>query len=152
MRSFLLTGIGDYLGIHCKHAYAHSTAEGIKALPGVLKGSDMALFSVFRALDLSITIRPKLNILYQDLYEETSDYNETEANDAYLGSKLHTIVFTEAGGYDGADWKYIVSRFPGAWEKVNWLTNPPFRYDEDQNVGFVHLTVCHQGLSIVRSG
>ncbi len=49
---------GGMLGIHCTHAYAHSTQSGGKALPAVLKGSDMAVYAVFRAHGLEVYVRP----------------------------------------------------------------------------------------------
>ncbi|KAK3353720.1 hypothetical protein B0T25DRAFT_608162 [Lasiosphaeria hispida] len=33
------------LGVHCTHAYAHSTRSGGRALPTVLKGADMAMYA-----------------------------------------------------------------------------------------------------------
>ncbi|KAB5566908.1 hypothetical protein GE09DRAFT_1284615 [Coniochaeta sp. 2T2.1] len=45
---------GGILGIYCTHAYAHSTQSGGKALPAVLKGTDMAVYAVFRAHGLKV--------------------------------------------------------------------------------------------------
>ncbi|KAF2795417.1 hypothetical protein K505DRAFT_382401 [Melanomma pulvis-pyrius CBS 109.77] len=121
---------GGYLGICCQHAYAHSTPEGVKSLPAILKGSDMAVYSIFLALGLDISVRPILS-LEDNWFFDFYDINDQN----YVGDKLRQIKLTEAGNYEDEDSNEILREFGGKWLKVNWLTHPT-----SKNVGFVHMT------------
>ncbi|KAF2192854.1 hypothetical protein K469DRAFT_692973 [Zopfia rhizophila CBS 207.26] len=101
---------GGYLGIYCQHAYAHSTPEGSSAIPSVLKGSDMVIYSIFLALGLQVSVHPildhKCDYEYRYL-KECHDRCETEDEETrsffthnYVGKKLEEVVVTEAGGYE----------------------------------------------------
>lgn len=54
----LRTEIGGVLGFFCSHAYAHTYGEDRVRLSRSLKGVDMALYVVFRALGLKIDVLP----------------------------------------------------------------------------------------------
>lgn len=58
----LIPRTGGLLGKYCSHAYAHATEEGIKALPAVLKGSDMVTYETFKSLGIRVHIRPELEM------------------------------------------------------------------------------------------
>ncbi|KAF2635634.1 hypothetical protein P280DRAFT_436898 [Massarina eburnea CBS 473.64] len=116
---------GGYLGVGCQHAYAHSTPKGISSLPGVLKGSDMAVYSVFKALGLDVTIRPVLQL------DESGDgcslvisVNEDHLDEDFIGHSLSELVITERGGNGDCPGQLILNEFGGSWMSVNWLTYP----------------------------
>lgn len=67
---------GGFLGIYLQHPYAHSTDEGIDALPGALKGTDMAIYTVFLALGLDISIRPVLKLDEAKIHDDDQDTGE----------------------------------------------------------------------------
>ncbi|KAF2275872.1 uncharacterized protein EI97DRAFT_474463 [Westerdykella ornata] len=146
-RSFMTEG--GYLGIFCQHAYAHSTVEGVKSLPAVLKGADMAVYTIFKALDLPTSIRPFLYI--DDWYHPTFDWRSQRLSDTsttYVGGKMRPLVITERGGEgDGPD--DILPSFEGDWLKVNWLIKP---VKDTACVNLIHLTYGNQaGIDCVYS-
>ncbi|OAG10945.1 uncharacterized protein CC84DRAFT_1084719 [Paraphaeosphaeria sporulosa] len=132
---------GGYLGIHCQHAYAHSTKEGAQQLPGVLKGSDMAVYSVFQSLRLEIEVKSVLdsqNGLFRDQYRYYDDSDETtRKKDLSYIRRLGEVVVTETGGYE-EPLQEIIDEFGDAVD-VLWLTQP-----RHANVGMVHLTYGNQ--------
>jgi hypothetical protein len=86
------------LGIFCQHTNAH--AHSALALPGNLKGADMAVYNVFRTLGLDIQVRAILDTesdafedYYQDCAEDT-DYDEmTEYEDSVSPAfSAHAVV------------------------------------------------------------
>lgn len=122
----------------CQHAYAHSTPEGIKSLPSVLKGSDMAVYTVLLALDMEVSIRPILN---EEYYNENYFYEEKLPDEdtrdlVFVGDSMTSLRVTEAGGYDGDTRHEIIDEFGGKWMDIVWLTRPAW-----ENINFVHLTV-----------
>lgn len=64
---------GGLLGIWCSHAYAHSHSPSFHNLPSSLKGVDMAMYEIFRALGLQVTIRPILDECTRDYFEDSDD-------------------------------------------------------------------------------
>ena len=64
----LIQRVGGLLGKYCNHAYAHATKEGIKALPAVLKGSDMVTHDTFESLGMWVDIRPELEVKSDKYY------------------------------------------------------------------------------------
>lgn len=70
---------GGFLGIYCQHAYAHSTDEGIVALPEALKGTDMAIYTVFLALGLDISIRGVLKVDKEMMYDDHQNTGEEDS-------------------------------------------------------------------------
>ena len=77
-----LTVVGGHLEIHCQHSYAHTTPEGSSSLPAILKGSDIAIYSIFFALSLPVAspsaCGPFLGANFVDLHRRGySDYSHT---------------------------------------------------------------------------
>lgn len=58
---------GEILGFHCAHQYAHTDGIANQRLPHALKGIDVALFTIFRALGLTVHVRP---VLEEEFSEE----------------------------------------------------------------------------------
>jgi hypothetical protein len=52
--------VGGVLGFCCAHQYAHTNSSSTIRIPHVLKGMDMALYAVFRALGLRLDVLPVL--------------------------------------------------------------------------------------------
>ena len=52
--------LGGVLGFCCTHQYAHTNSSSAIRIPRVLKGMDMALYAVFRALGLRLDVLPVL--------------------------------------------------------------------------------------------
>lgn len=75
------------MGIYCQHAYAHATKEGAKSLSDsensavTLKGCDKAAFSVFRKLNLPITVKSILDP-QEVKRDESSEEEESDGSDA----------------------------------------------------------------------
>lgn len=94
--SFMMKG--GLLGIWCSHAYAHSHSSSIHNLPGSLKGVDMAMYEIFRALGLQVTIRPILDGCTED-YSGDSDYSDDSEDDrmpeAIIGEGLHELEIAD---------------------------------------------------------
>ena len=65
--------LGGLLGIWCSHAYAHSHSQSIHNLPSSLKGVDMAMYEIFRALGLQVTVRPILDERTRDYFDDSED-------------------------------------------------------------------------------
>jgi hypothetical protein len=127
---------GGALGIYCTHAYAHNMRSGGRALPAVLKGADMAMYAVFRALGLKVGVRPVMT--RKGWYWNPNDERDPEHN-TRAGTHLGELIVTEAcaddyNGLDGicSDWEHDKLH-------VNWLTDPaPEELDE---ATLVHPTV-----------
>lgn len=47
---------GGYLGVHCSHAYPHTSKSS--RLPSILKGADMVAWETFRSLGCGVRLRP----------------------------------------------------------------------------------------------
>ncbi|KAJ4356849.1 uncharacterized protein N0V89_004886 [Didymosphaeria variabile] len=138
------------LGIFCQHAYAHSTEEGAKALPGILKGADMAVYSVFQALGLDISVRPIYDLKHNHMFDdydpdkpdswsddgevETEDEDEDNVEKSFVGNSCGEIIFTPVG-YDALR-QEILDEADAHWLKIKWLTKPASR-----DISFVHVTV-----------
>ncbi|KAJ5344800.1 hypothetical protein N7452_002804 [Penicillium brevicompactum] len=64
--------MGGILGIHCSHAYPH-TSEGFSdLLPNALKGADLEIYSIFKQLGMRVVIRPVVDSKNENLQR---DYN-----------------------------------------------------------------------------
>jgi hypothetical protein len=101
-------------------------------MPFALKGIDMALFSVFRALGLNVFVRPilaqdSLEDYYDSRYEEyrrelgenvqpLEVYEFIERSSSLIGDKFHPVIFSNdepwqlPGGFSELE---NVSEFPG---------------------------------------
>ncbi|KAI1491165.1 hypothetical protein F5X96DRAFT_490204 [Biscogniauxia mediterranea] len=125
---------GGYIGIYCTHAYPHNSKLGQESLPGILKGADMAVYTVFRALGLKVKVKTVLDD------EEANHIMEAWGGKPFSGNRIgswDSINITETGGCEDDDWKAIIRSFPHYKLKVNWLTD---RRAEFRKMGFVHMT------------
>jgi hypothetical protein len=127
---------GGILGIYCTHAYAHSTQSGGKALPAVLKGTDMAVYAVFRAHGLKVCVRP---VVGRTSWYADEDYDSDPEFNTRAGINLGELTVTEVGGDEDTNWDDIWSEWPHDRLDVNWLTHPGPQELEDASL--VHLTV-----------
>lgn len=71
LRSPKLMPNGGDVGVVCRHHYAHHNKSAIKALPETLKGIDMAVFQVCKALGFKVSLQPLLNHDLEDLFSES---------------------------------------------------------------------------------
>ena len=135
--SILMLLTGGYLGVFCSHAYAHNTVEGGESLPAVLKGTDMAVYSVFQALGLDAKVCNVLDKVNDSDEEDGGGEKSIYRNYNRVG-KLGQLKTTYVGRHDDYDWYDILEAFSRDETTVDWLTDPPTKY---LNPGFVHLTV-----------
>ncbi|KAF2418794.1 hypothetical protein EJ08DRAFT_599213 [Tothia fuscella] len=75
---------GRQLGIGCEHFYAHAQGPMVHQLPESLKGSDMAVYEIFRALGLATVVRPILDMQIDDddEYYQRDDYSDNKDDDS----------------------------------------------------------------------
>ncbi|OJI80789.1 hypothetical protein ASPTUDRAFT_128079 [Aspergillus tubingensis CBS 134.48] len=59
---------GGVFGVHCSHAYPHSSDIAGLQLPRSLKGADLVVYAVFEALGMDVSILPVLE--YDEDYED----------------------------------------------------------------------------------
>lgn len=121
--------LGGLLGFYCRHAYPHSTKTPREAplFPSVLKGVDLFLYSVLRALDLKVDIRPVMQDVTDDYYdyddEPKDPYDEQmKTTKSYVRSSMDGIVVTRDGCYSMAI-EEILSGFANP-VRVKWLNEP----------------------------
>lgn len=168
---------GGHLGIFCTHAYAHTSKEAYEALPGVLKGADMAVYSVFQAHGLQIEVKTVLDDT--EMLKRIAEYEEYKrsegmgcgSNDG--GSVEHTpfnrigdvgdFTLAAVGGQDEDCTEDIRSWMEGSWRPkgpkglegnaggvgITWLTPPPSKLGR---MGFIHLTVSELNIPFIVDG
>lgn len=117
----------------------------------------MAVYSVFKALGVDISVRPiydlKNDYIFEDydpdnphsydnysMNEEESDRkvekeDEDNVEKSFVGNSCGQVQLTEVGGYD-ASREEILAEANARWLKVKWLNKPASR-----DISFVHLTV-----------
>ena len=78
------------MDFNCAHAYTHTSNRYAVRLPFALKGVDIVVYTIFRALGLHVNIYPVLERI-----EDDGDEGEL------VGTNLHGVVITEEGGSDG---------------------------------------------------
>jgi len=100
----------------------------------------MAVYSIFKALGLTVRVRPVLQIEK----EPSPDYPyEIEMDDdgdeySYVGTDLHDVWHTAVGASECETRDDILREFPAKWLHVTWLTY----HEPHSNTGLVHMTVC----------
>ena len=105
------------MGFYCTHKYAHTSSSVKHRLPFALKGVDVAVYAIFRALGLSIKIRPILHT-----YD--TDVSDTEYD--LVGKDLHKLNLSREGFYDDDDiWQDVIKK---AWphnkvSNIVWMNN-----------------------------
>ena len=109
---------GGTMGIGLGHAYAHTVGKHIHNLPAALKGVDMAIYEVIKALKLEVRIRPILpggteHVLGNDYWKD-----EDEPESDLVGTQLHKLSV----GEEADDFLEQLER---CWsfeqESINWL-------------------------------
>lgn len=128
---------GGYIGIYCTHAYPHTTKVGQDSLPGILKGADMAVYTIFRALGLKILVKTVLDD--DEANASIAQWHPSQASPCHsrIGD-WGTINLTSRGGDDMDSWNEILHGFAHRKVQINWLTG---RQEKYRSEGFVHLTV-----------
>ncbi|KAK3933915.1 hypothetical protein QBC46DRAFT_325883 [Diplogelasinospora grovesii] len=137
---------GGLLGIYCSHAYAYPTSVRVRILddddenavtesfrrhlPTTLKGTDMALFAVFKQLGLKVTVKPIISDI-DEIYEPENDLDREPC----MGEIPGMIVITSLGGNDGDDARDILKEFGDRVSGVNWITGPRWK-----DLAMFHLT------------
>ncbi|KAL8852145.1 MAG: hypothetical protein Q9221_002968 [Calogaya cf. arnoldii] len=97
---------GGTLGFHCVHAYAHTNDRVAETLPYALKGVDAVVFSIFKRLNLSVSMRAVMemeDIIGEDEYarHEEEEEEDDDMKDAKLvATGLHGIQILDEGGED----------------------------------------------------
>ncbi|KAG9204997.1 hypothetical protein G6514_009455 [Epicoccum nigrum] len=112
---------GGLLGNYCSHAYAHATKEGIRALPAVLKGSDMVTYETFESLGMRVDIRPELEI------DSSKWYYDSEDEDRLFGSHRISVTLTPTTGTsmgENCGFEEIFAGFRHKKLRVKWLNSP----------------------------
>ncbi|KAF2472367.1 uncharacterized protein BDR25DRAFT_283777 [Lindgomyces ingoldianus] len=126
---------GGHLGWKCSHAYAHGTNAGAAALPTVLKGSDMAIYEVFRSLDLPVCIRPVL----QDIsnFYSAGDLGEVEDLQGldHVGHDFGDPYTMDRYSNETTMRDYY-DQYPHSLHKVTWLQN---RAEAEGNVEIAYV-------------
>lgn len=149
--------LGGYLGIYCQHAYAHTHEDGARTLPQTLKGSDMAVYDVFKAVGLEIQVRAILDARdsldeYIEDYEERTMYDsEDEVRSDYEPPRLqtHAVVgnlggygTTETGGWEEQGIDEIIEEWSESFMNIVWVNEP-----HHSGPDMVHLTVSSAQLA-----
>lgn len=80
---------GGVLGFYCTHKYAHTDGTANERLPHALKGIDVVMFTIFRALGLAVHVRPILDV---EFHENGSDNDSSEDED-----RIPADTITRAG-------------------------------------------------------
>lgn len=128
---------GGHLAKYCSHAYAHTTKEGISALPAILKGSDMVTHEIFRSLGIQVDIRPALDLFRERAHgwlEDDSDYFTHDC----IGKKLSESVGSSLGGYEECSTDELISGFPHDKLMIKWLNEP---VTDTRNVQYNYMVV-----------
>lgn len=102
------------MGFNCAHAYAHTNDRYTVRLPFALKGVDVVVYTVFRALGLHVNIQPVLERIEDDgdSWRDSDQKGEGEL----VGTGLHGMLITEEGGSDDYGdekevWRHTLSLF-----------------------------------------
>ncbi|KAJ4377977.1 hypothetical protein N0V83_000807 [Neocucurbitaria cava] len=124
--------------------------DGARTLPQTLKGSDMAVYDVFKAVGLELQVRAVLdtrNSLNEYIadYEERNMYNsEDEVRSDYEPPRLqtHTVVgklggygTTETGGWEGDGLDEVIEEWSESFMNIVWVNEP-----HHSSLDMVHLT------------
>ncbi len=65
----MLIPTGGILGVHCSHAYPHTSSKAQELLPKGLKGADLAVYSVFKSLGIDARVLPVLRQKHDEFVE-----------------------------------------------------------------------------------
>ncbi|KAI9776050.1 MAG: hypothetical protein M1839_000653 [Geoglossum umbratile] len=107
---------GGVIGIYCSHKYAHTTSDAGLRLPFALKGSDLTVYSIFRALGVPVKSRPIIDLTYLcDSDDEDCDI---------VGKDYHDLVITH-GELEGKSLDQLRPIWPyESIAGIHWLNNP----------------------------
>ena len=109
------TILGGTLGFFCQHQYAHAHDSGRESLPHAFKGVDLAIYSVFRSLDLKIDPRPIIKDWYNDAYYGGMSSKELldGSHDPSEGDHVEMFFDKRKG-----DWEIFLGEEEFSWEKA----------------------------------
>ena len=130
-------------------SYAYPYSPNCDDLPKsdeiVLKGSDMALYAVFKSLNLDVAVRsilPDIKVMEGDYDDYDSDSGRGKMG-PLVGKSSHArpgrIVITESGCHEDEVREWIQDYFCER-RNITWITRP-----EWEGLGMVHGTVSRTG-------
>ncbi|KAF2847448.1 hypothetical protein T440DRAFT_520817 [Plenodomus tracheiphilus IPT5] len=108
---------GGVLGKYCSHAYAHTTREGISALPRVLKGHDMIALTIFRALGLAAAVSPVL-----DTSKNEDELDKECLAQSHVGETLSVPHRSDV--WEEEPLSEVFDAYPHIPTDVSWLNGP----------------------------
>ncbi|KAL3419488.1 oxidoreductase [Phlyctema vagabunda] len=145
---------GATMAFFCAHQYAHTRSQSIELLPFALKGIDVAVFSVFKALGLMPSIRPILdNDNFRDHDKECLGCHDHVGKVESVFSKRLEYEYVSRVGDDleeiqmansemeegGCMESYVERAWPlETWNGIIWLNSPSRNGNEIAMVGMVH--------------
>ncbi|KAL8636521.1 MAG: hypothetical protein Q9226_009245 [Calogaya cf. arnoldii] len=138
---------GGTLGFHCVHAYAHTNDRVVETLPYALKGVDAVVFSIFKGLNLSVSMRAvieKENMIDGDDYdwrEESDDMKDAKL----VATALHGIQISDEGGEDVGTVEAVEQSWrPSEWRNdIDWIGGP-----RNKEVAVVHLAYGNEATTV----
>lgn len=142
---------GGFLGFYCQHAYPHSSRAS--GLPDTLKGIDMMLYEIFRALGYKVDLRPVLKDPFADCYGKGTKGKTT----LHIGGSLQIHECRLCGIEDSYEFLQAMDSFRSGKCKdgtrefhesdIVWVTQPDSKHEEAQ---FVYAAVSISTSSLVR--
>lgn len=108
--------IAGIMGIYCAHAYPHNTPYAKELLSRALKGSDMAILAVLKALNVDHEVQP---VIYNHGY----DPDDTSA---FVGEDLHSIIDVHSHDVRSSIRRMIEQNWPSSAddEDIVWVNDP----------------------------
>ncbi|KAF7445521.1 P4Hc domain containing protein [Pyrenophora tritici-repentis] len=131
---------GGQLDIYYQHYYAHTHCNNAEAFLAILKGSDMAVYTVFKALNLNLEVRAILDITTDEFqnYLDTEEALPQEHKPDYLYEdtpwpplfRTHSVVGELGGRWccDVVVEEHEMDKFVQFWSDdyrmVEWVNEP----------------------------
>lgn len=114
---FFLLLVGA-MAIYCAHAYPHNTPHAKELLPRALKGSDMAIWAVYKALGLLIGNLP---VIYNHGYDA-----DVDDDSPLIGDELHSIIDVNFHDIRSSIRRLIESNWPctSTDDCMVWVNDP----------------------------
>ena len=139
----LIPRTGGLLGKYCSHAYAHATEEGIKALPAILKGSDMVTYETFKSLGVRVDIRPELEMDRSKWCYDPEEEDQIFGSNR-IGMALKPTTGTSIMGED-CDVDDILNNFKHEELHVKWL-NSPIHANKNLQYNYIAVSLLYLSL------
>lgn len=138
---------GGHIGYFCSHAYPHTaTTKLIFMAPDNLKGADMAMYSIFRSLGLSVSFRPAFDEMIYPGEDHLHESDPEDAGEAMVlgrdGALKREVNFEEKFdewiGRKESHWAQgrrrqwqepIMKRIPSyvGYNDVHWVNKPGYK-------------------------